>query len=443
MKGKIFIGWSGSNSLAKSVKLELEKEDYTCVVGGQGGISDGLFVGQAVLLELNQCDQAIFVIEKKKDGTISNNLMFELGYALARYKQNKLHQFYVGIEERDIPSDIRGAWATHTVSKDKQKVVDEIVKGFLADQKHIISEDKMVVVNDYYNKKEMMLQYSTRPFCSEYELAQYVLFYSQAAYMFHNENEGVACLEHLAQSIHRPSFELEKAISAGICYLRMLLAIQKEDDIIYLKNEDFRQAHQRLTSIRQQTDSLPKNDFSRWLHVIVLDAMNYASILHSACPKLQKEKRDKILNESIQFANECLMICEELMEQPSNVYFVELYIAYMYRNIATAKKALNYSSKEVYDELTSSYMMRKKLWEYYNEAKRINERLLDTFEMEYYLTLSERLEYMEDSYERDDSKEDCEEYIARIAASNCEKTHFINKIERNIAKVKTERGCFL
>lgn len=433
MKGRIFIAWSGNNTLAQEVKQRLDTEQYTGIVGGQDGAANGFFVGQAVLEEINQCNQAIFVIEKKADGTISNNLMFELGYALAKFKHNKLHLFYIDIEEKEIPSDIRGAWATHAISETSENVAEEIVEKFLAGQKHIIPEDKMAVINDYYDTKKMILEYAGSPRCSEYELAQYVLFFSQAAYMFHNEKEGFDCLELLTKSLRSPSPELGTAISVGMCYLRMLLAIRKGENVLYLQKEDYREAVNRLKEIEEDTRGWQKDDFTRWLRVIVLDAINYASILHSMCPELAEKKRNRILDGSIAPATECLSICEELLKHSANVHFVELYMAYMYRNRATAQKALDHPTEEIRKNLELSYRMRRKLWNYYNEAKRINTRLLETFEMEYYLAMSEQLEYMEDLYDREDTRDDCEGYILRVKEMNREKSHFIHKIEINIS----------
>ena len=111
MRGRIFIAWSGNNTLALEVKKKLENERYVGVVGGEERYAGDLFVGRTVLNEISHCNQAIFIIQKKNDGSISNNLMFELGYALARFKFNKLHMFYVDVAENEIPSDLKGGWA--------------------------------------------------------------------------------------------------------------------------------------------------------------------------------------------------------------------------------------------------------------------------------------------------------------------------------------------
>ncbi len=115
MKGRIFIAWSGTNDIALKVKDYLETQDYTGVVGGAARATTGLFVGHTVLDEINHCNQAIFIVQKKDNGNISNNLMFEFGYSLAKFNSNKIHVFYVDIDQNDdtIPSDIQGIWADY------------------------------------------------------------------------------------------------------------------------------------------------------------------------------------------------------------------------------------------------------------------------------------------------------------------------------------------
>lgn len=93
---------------------------------------------------------------------------------------------------------------------------------------------------------------------------------------------------------------------------------------------------------------------------------------------------------------------------------------------------LKESTESVLADLTRSYEMREDLWDYYSEVKRINSKLLDNFEMEYSLVLSEQLKFISNTVQAEDFKEECEDYIQRVEYSNNEKSHFIHKIELNI-----------
>ena len=100
--------------------------------------------------------------------------------------------------------------------------------------------------------------------------------------------------------------------------------------------------------------------------------------------------------------------------------------------MATAHKLLGSDEEIIRQNLSSSYKMREALWDHYNEAQRINAIILENFEMEYFLALSEELEYMKDDFDREDFRDDCEDYIRRVQAANREKSHFIHNIESNI-----------
>ncbi|MBQ9945503.1 MAG: nucleotide-binding protein [Clostridia bacterium] len=434
MKGRIFIAWSGTNDIALKVKDYLETQDYTGVVGGAARATTGLFVGHTVLDEINHCNQAIFIVQKKDNGNISNNLMFEFGYSLAKFNSNKIHVFYVDIDQNDdtIPSDIQGIWADYYNTKNCTDVAKTITEKFLSDQKYIIPEDKMSVVNNYYGIKDLLLHYTESPKCSEYELAQYILFFAIASYMHTNEKEALACLQDFTKRLYNPSKELALAASLAICYIETLSCIQKTAETLFLKKEDFRTANRKLGNMAEEVELWEEDDFSQWLLVIIYDVINYAQILYASNPDTKPERREAYLRESINYAENCLAICDKLLMSPQNQHFTELFKAYMYRNLATAHKMLNSDDNTIRALLSSSYKMRESLWDHYNEAQRINAIILENFEMEYFLALSEELEYMEDELDRDDFKEECEDYILRVQAANREKSHFIHKIELNI-----------
>ena len=434
MKGRIFIAWSGRNDIAIRVKEYLEAKSYTGVVGGAERASQGLFVGLTVLNEINHCNQAIFIVQKKDNGKISNNLMFEFGYSLAKFNSNKIHVFYVDIDQNDsiIPSDIQGIWADYYKSEECEDIAKTITDQFLLDQKYIIPEDKMSVVNNYYGIKDILVHYTDDPKCSEYELAQYILFFAVSSYMHANEKEALSCLQEFKKRLYAPSNELSLAASLAICYIETLSCIQKTDNTLFLKKEDYRTATRKLKNMAEEVAEWAVDDFSRWLLVILYDVLNYVQILYSSNPETSEDRKATLLDESLKNGIKCIEICDVLLKNPQNQHFAELFKAYMYRNMATAQKMLAADVSVIRSLLHSSYKMRESLWDYYNEAQRINAIILENFEMEYFLALSEELEYMEDELDRDDARDECEDYIRRVQAINKEKSHFLNKIEHNI-----------
>ena len=106
MKDRVFIAWSGSSEIALKVKRALEDKNYKCFIGGnEANDSNFASVGDTVLQQIKSCNQAIVIFQKRSDGHISNNLFFELGYALASYGQTKVHCVRPKNEVLTLPSD--------------------------------------------------------------------------------------------------------------------------------------------------------------------------------------------------------------------------------------------------------------------------------------------------------------------------------------------------
>lgn len=76
MKDKIFLIWSGNNVVATKVKTILEKEkNYLCLIGGSFESDTQMFtVGDTVIRQMNMCNQAIVIFQRKSSGNISENL---------------------------------------------------------------------------------------------------------------------------------------------------------------------------------------------------------------------------------------------------------------------------------------------------------------------------------------------------------------------------------
>ena len=450
MKGKIFIAWCGNNALATQVKDCLGDEHYTGVVGGQTGQEGGFHVGEAVLREINQCNQAIFLVELRDDA-IRGNLLFELGYALARFDAKKIHVFYINIAQnsKQIPSDLKGIWANYLSSDPAENaewanrddsLAKQIVSLFLKNQRTIIPEEKMGIIDSYYSIKEKIFRYPESPYCSEYEFAQYVLFFSLAAYMFRCEKDSRNALAELMTKLTVRSNELDCAISAALCYLDIFSEIQRETNTLYLKRTEFRTLTRRMDGLIENVKRWEENDFSLWFLTFLCDMKNYVHILYSFCPTIPQNARIRCLEDSIPIAETALACCDKLVgeekhsgivEHAKNRQCVMLFRAYMYRNLSTAYSILSEQKPELKEKQISSLRAslgeRLQLKNYY-ASHSINSMLRDNFELEYFLALSELLEFEEDEDVQFDYTQDCVEYVERMRSANREENYFLNKI---------------
>ena len=104
-------------------------------------------------------------------------LMQRLGILImAKLLPNKVHNFFIDLEENDpeIPSDLRGVWATSvsTKGKEQSEVIKEIAEHFFKAQYFIIPDNKMTAIMEWYRVKDYISRHDTDPACSDFELAQ-------------------------------------------------------------------------------------------------------------------------------------------------------------------------------------------------------------------------------------------------------------------------------
>ena len=118
MRGKVFIAWSGTRSVAEKVKEILDNEhDYICYIGGNSdNNSQYSSVGDTIIQQIKSCNQAIVIFQNKQDGNVSNNVFFELGYVLARYGTRKTHCVKKREEKIILPSDFDSSFTASACS---------------------------------------------------------------------------------------------------------------------------------------------------------------------------------------------------------------------------------------------------------------------------------------------------------------------------------------
>jgi hypothetical protein len=93
MMDRIFIGWSGNQPLAYELASIIEEDrDKNAIVGG--GVPTDMYVGAQVIKQMKTCNYAALLVEDK-NGDISNNLMFEWGYLIAKMPINNIHIFLI------------------------------------------------------------------------------------------------------------------------------------------------------------------------------------------------------------------------------------------------------------------------------------------------------------------------------------------------------------
>ncbi|MCM1195220.1 MAG: nucleotide-binding protein [Corallococcus sp.] len=401
MKDKIFLIWSGDNEIALKVKAILEGDhNYVCYVGGNhSNDSQMLSIGDTVLRQMKSCNQAIVFFQNKADSGISNNLFFELGYVSSNYGLKKVHCVKRKGDAIVLPSDFDNAFVEELDASDSDEYAINIVQYFLGRQKLSVDTNKMFLVNNRYMIHEMLqVHYSDiGSKCSDYELAQYVMFYMQAAVMFQDQEKALSELKEFKR-LHNTEFssELNQAVNLSIAFLEIQVSLIAENDLVYLDDTAFRKY---FTVCKDMVEDIRDDDsgtFDEWARVIVSENLANVCTLYALNPKIQSEMRKQLLERVMRYGEMCISFIVSLEEKtPSkenndSIGFIAMFRAYIYRHLFNA--SLHVRKEESEKWLKLSLKERKNLLRNFDNNS-IDSQIYSNFEMEYYLNLVEFLEF--------------------------------------------------
>lgn len=444
MKDKIFLIWSGSNTVALKVKQILEKEhNYLCYVGGSHENNSQMFsVGDTVVKEMNTCNQAIVLFQNKENGIVSNNLFFELGYVSAKYGMKKVHCVKRKDEAITLPSDFDNSFVEE-LEGDDDNYASNIVRYFLERQKLSVDVNKMYLINNRYIIHEMLqMHYSdSGSKCSDYELAQYVLFYMQASVMFQDEQKVFDELcEFKKLHFNEFSTELLESINLSIALLEVQINLKCENDVVFLSDDSFRKYFNSCKDLLEEINDDNAGLFDEWAKAMTAENLAYACSLYASNPKLNATTREFLFKKTITYGNYCLNCLHGLETMKTNIEnndifgIISVYKAYIYRHLFIA-------SKEVDNENAGKWLMlslkeRKNLLKNF-DLNSTDTKIYSNFEMEYYLNLVEYLDYF------DKSKIDEFDYMMFLS----ELDDYILKVDKNdvhafVNKIVNERKKF-
>lgn len=447
MKDHIFIAWSGSNKIALRIKNVLETKNYKCTIGGNADNSSKFAsIGDTVLQQLRNCNQAIVIFQNREDGKVSNNLFFELGFALATYGQTKVHCVKKKGEDVVLPSDFDNSFLESVDCEgDDDKFVDGIIKYFFERQRMSITVNKMMLINNRYLIHDYIQSHFSEQGskCSDYELAQYVLFYMQAGYMFGDEKKVRNELKKFKDDYHAYfSDELSIAVNMAITFFDMLLSIKPTDDGgFYIDRSVFRHFKDCYVQYRNEIREDDTGTFYEWAKVFISEQLSYAYGLYSENPELTEEKALANVVKCKEWAETSLddfAVLEKsapIRDNNDHKGILSLLYSYMYRNLFLCYKALGDSEKEL-EYLKKTKKERTSLKTLF-EPGTIDSMLADNFAMEYYLTLVEYLYYADklglDEDEIQDYEDEIRDFVIATKRQN-DRSRYVDRIEALLKK---------
>ncbi len=445
MKDKVFIAWSGEHSRAETIRQKLKALKFDAVIGGNvNEEAENVFVGQTVISQMRSCAQAIFLIQTKSDGTISSNLLFEFGYLLNKLQFDKIHAFFLDIKENDakIPSDIRGVWADYLSTATEEDVNEKMVKLFMGRQFQIIKDDKLnIIVNRYYYTN-LIKNYLTAPQITEYELAQYLLFYPQVIYFNGQDEESETIINSFFQSYHHYSDELQIALMFCKTSMEFYNVFFSKENNVLSEHEAYTKIY-KYEELLERVENLPETEFQIWLFAFIYEHLGFVLYYYLLSSQEDVLKKIEQYKKIIQYNQCALRYLNELSDgkyaSGENLYFSTLFKAYVYRQKAISHKNIFLythspeDAKEGERCFVNSFKMRKILYNSFPNM-RANEKVLGNMELDYYLSMSEIIEFEEFSAKRERYKTELKNYLKKQKNKRDVIAQHILYIENNLCK---------
>ncbi len=432
MKDKVFIAWSGSNKIAVQVKNILEKRyNYMCAIGGNSDNTSQLSsVGDTIIQQIKTCNQAIVIFQNRADGCVSNNLFFELGYVLSLYGQKKIHCVKRMDEVVVLPSDFDNSFVESVEANEDDDFAQKIVDYFISRQKMSINENKMYLINNRYQIYDKIVSHYSEQGskCSDYELAQYILFYMQAAHLFEDEEKVQKEMLEF-KNTHNFEFSPELALAINLCltYFELILSIKSDSEATeaYIDQSVFWKIKKEY---EHYLDSLENDDtgiFDEWANTFINEQLCFAYNLIANNPGLDKNTRLNLYQKTIECAEKSLKAVEVLeqktpcKENNDHVGLISLFKAYIYRNLYLAKREVEPEESSVW--LKKTLKQREALKNTYSKGS-IDTQLYNTFSMEYYLSLvnylSSGIDESIDEFEIMMYKNEIKDYLSSVKKQN-------------------------
>ncbi len=456
MKDNIFIIWSGTQTIADCVKRKLEEDGYRCFVGGNGENNSQLTaVGDTVIQQMKTCNQAIVIFQNKSDGNVSGNLLFELGYALAMYGQTKVHCVRKESDTIRLPSDFDSAFVeplachsdTGNIHDEDAIFVDQITAYFFKRQRMSITTNKMYLINNRYKMQNYIQRhYSDQgSACSDYELAQYVLFYCQAANMF---GDAKKVLDELTtfKGGHQEKFsdELMIAVNTSIAFLKMVTQLRLNDHSeCYIDELDFSSFCDAVSSSYKDLQHDDIGIFNEWAMAFSSGHIVYAHTLVANNPStdISEEERKDYMQKAVTYGQQTIENLKKLQvatyAEQNNDHrgLISLLYAYVYRNLFVAYRYLGDTTNER-EYLKKTKGERYALKNNYAQGT-IDSKLYENFAMEYYLCLSEYIQSADffdiPSAQRRTYCREIKDFIQSVQQQRAATT-YMTKIQNNLQK---------
>ncbi len=437
--------------LAFKVKEKLKKYDFNGVVGGKSsGNSVEHGVGATIISQMRTCCSAIMLfsarpIEVSVEGcenkgvfeSLSPNMLFELGFLIGSLRKNRVFTVYLDNAVNLVPSDLKGMWDLEISTKGKSldEVADEIVNIFVSEQTDDIGKNKTFLMTDLYWLKSTILDHIESPIYYHTEMAQLVLTYCQATYMFNDMDNACEVLKEVLHSgIENEMLLL--ALNASIDYYTVCEHLENDEDTgkMYLPRKYYTKALGNFQRYIEDALELPDCEFKSFFLMVVYDYFTFINMMYYQEPDFDEETmqfRENSALKSIKYAEEF-----RNYNNKENDEIAFLYEAYTYRNIALFYRMHNLNEK-AQQAFEDSKVCRYKLFKFFLNND-LDSNITEQIKMEYYLGLSDNLEEVDPLEQRKRIRE-IEIYLQEAKNISYDRDFLNRMIEDKLNLVKQKK----
>ena len=373
------------------------------------------------------------------------NLYFELGFVASSYGLKKIHCVRKIDEKIVLPSDFDNSFVKGLAADNDDVFARNIVDYFMSRQKLSVETNKMWIINNRHIVHEMIqAHYSDMGSkCSDYELAQYILFYMQAAVMFQDDSKILNELKNFKKRYGNEfSEELNESVNLSIALLDVQTNLVNCNDIVYLKDEDFRRYYNSCKDILDDIKDDNSGIYDEWARAIASENLAYACALYSCNPDIDSNMKVYLSDRTIQYGKVCLEYLDILdsmshnIENNDHIGVIAVFKSYIYRHLFIAYREKD--REEAGNWLQLAMKTRKQLVRNFDDNT-VDSKIYSNFEMEYYLSLIEYIMFFgKDSIDPFDYMvymKDIDEFIAKI-----EKTDTIHAFAKQIENQRQKLG---
>lgn len=447
---KVFIAWSGNFEIAQKLRDKVNmRPGYEAIVGGNANGIKNIYVGGTIIEQMKGCDQAILLIQKNEaHGGLSPNVMFEWGYLLAKLNPNKMHHYL--IDDPQIPSDLSGVWAYGLSSEGKTAdgIAEELAEQFFSSQRNSLTKNKMKVIIDRDETRNVITKHCENPVSSNYEMAQYVFCYIFSAVIYADtRDEALRDMEKFYSSLDEHALQSEElllAVRCAIITMGFLKKVNYAGDEQSVPKDVFYSVRESYEELSDQVEDLAESEVKTALQVAISDFIAFAYLLVINGGELDDDKKRTYCNRLYEYSAYTVEACNRLesCSPKLNVQLMRLVRAYMYRDMFCALDCLERIESEegaertapqeerlklIKENLFNSLEERKKLYNEYSVSN-VNAQFMSNIEMEYYLALAEYRLYEDDYRQRERIKEKLLRYIRNADRQAEQRRVFTEKI---------------